>query len=127
MTLKRILYVEDEPLVQTIAKIALVKVGGFELRICSSGAQALDEVKDFAPQLILLDVVMPGMDGPATLQRLRQDADTAAIPVVFLTANSDQNEIAQYIASGALDVIAKPFNPMMLAEQVRQVWAKRPT
>jgi two-component system, OmpR family, response regulator len=120
MTLKRILYVEDEPLVQTIAKIALVKVGGFELRICSSGAQALDEVKDFAPQLILLDVVMPGMDGPATLQRLRQD-------VVFLTANSDQNEIAQYIASGALDVIAKPFNPMMLAEQVRQVWAKRPT
>jgi two-component system, OmpR family, response regulator len=127
MTLKRILYVEDEPLVQTISKIALVKVGGFDLRICSSGEQALDEVKDFAPQLILLDVVMPGLDGPATLQRLRQDPDTASIPVVFLTANSDQSEIAQYIASGALDVIAKPFNPMTLAEQVRQVWAKRPT
>jgi two-component system OmpR family response regulator len=124
MTLTRILYAEDEPLVQTIAKVALVKVGGFDLRICSSGAQALEDVKAFAPQLILLDVVMPGMDGPATLARLRQDPATAAIPVVFLTANSDPSDIANYIALGALDVIAKPYNPMTLADQVREVWAK---
>ncbi|MBK7003860.1 MAG: response regulator [Burkholderiales bacterium] len=123
MTLQRILYVEDEPLVQTIAKVALVKVGGFNLRICDSGAQALQEVKAFAPQLILLDVVMPGMDGPATLVQLRQDPDTAAIPVVFLTANTDPKEIAHYRSLGAVDVIAKPYNPMTLAEQVRQVWA----
>ena len=106
MTLQRILYVEDEPLVQTIAKVALVKVGGFNLRICDSGAQALQEVKAFAPQLILLDVVMPGMDGPATLVQLRQDPDTAAIPVVFLTANTDPKEIAHYRSLGAVDVIA---------------------
>ena len=124
MTLTRIFYAEDEPLVQTIAKVALVKVGGFDLRICSSGAQALEDVKAFAPQLILLDVVMPGMDGPATLARLRQDPATAAIPVVFLTANSDPSDIANYIALGALDVIAKPYNPMTLADQVREVWAK---
>lgn len=124
MTLQRILYAEDEPLVQTIAKVALVKVGGFDLRICSSGAQALEQVKAFAPQLILLDVVMPGMDGPATLACLRQDPVTAAIPVVFLTANSDPKDIAHYISLGALDVIAKPYNPMTLADQVRQVWAK---
>lgn len=123
MTLQRILYVEDEPLVQTIAKVALVKVGGFNLRICDSGAQALQEVKAFAPRLILLDVVMPGMDGPATLVQLRQDPDTAAIPVVFLTANTDPKEIAHYRSLGAVDVIAKPYNPMTLAEQVRQVWA----
>lgn len=124
MTLKRILYVEDEPLVQTIAKVALVKMGGFELRICDSGEEALKQVKAFAPQLILLDVVMPGLDGPATLQRLRQDPDVAVIPVVFLTANSDPADIARYIAMGALDVINKPYNPMTLAEQVRQIWAK---
>lgn len=123
MTLQRILYADDEPLVQAIAKVALVKVGGFELLVCGSGEDALRQVKAFAPQLILLDVVMPGLDGPATLQRLRQDPDTAAIPVVFLTANSDPKEIAQYIALGALDVIAKPYNPMTLADQVRQVWA----
>lgn len=124
MTLKRILYVEDEPLVQTIAKVALVKMGGFELRICDSGEEALKLVKAFAPQLILLDVVMPGLDGPATLQRLRQDPDTAVIPVVFLTANTDPKEIAHYMALGVLDVIGKPYNPMNLAEQVRQVWTK---
>lgn len=124
MNLQRILYAEDEPLVQTIAKVALVKVGGFNLHICSSGEQALEQVKAFAPQLILLDVVMPGLDGPATLARLRQDPDTAAIPVVFLTANSDPQDIAQYLAMGAFDVIAKPYNPMTLAEQVRQVWAR---
>ena len=67
---------------------------------------------------------MPGMDGPATLARLRQDPATAAIPVVFLTANSDPSDIANYIALGALDVIAKPYNPMTLADQVREVWAK---
>ena len=67
---------------------------------------------------------MPGMDGPATLQCLRQDPATAAIPVVFLTANSDPKDIAHYISLGALDVIAKPYNPMTLADQVRQVWAK---
>lgn len=123
MTLQRILYAEDEPLVQTIAKVALVKVGGFDLRICSSGTEALEQVKAFAPQLILLDVVMPGLDGPATLAHLRQDPVTAAIPVVFLTANSDPKEIAHYKTIGAVDVINKPYNPMTLAEQVRQVWA----
>lgn len=123
MTLQRILYAEDEPLIQAVAKLALEKVGGFEVLICNSGAQALEQVKAFGPDLILLDVVMPGMDGPTTFQRLRQDPDTAGVPVIFLTANAHPDEVAQYRALGACAVIAKPFNPMTLANDIQQLWA----
>lgn len=120
--LKRILYAEDEPLIQAVAKLALEKVGGFEVLICSSGAEALEKVAAFSPDLILLDVVMPGMDGPATLQRLRGESATLAIPVVFLTANAQPAEVAHYKSLGAKDVVAKPFNPMTLAAQIRHIW-----
>lgn len=123
MTLQRILYAEDEPLIQAVAKLALEKVGGFEVLICSSGAQALEQVKAFAPDLILLDVVMPGMDGPTTFQHLRQNPETAGVPVMFLTANAQPDEVAQYRALGAAAVVAKPFNPMTLANDIKQLWA----
>jgi CheY-like chemotaxis protein len=124
VSLHRILYAEDEPLIQAVAKLALEKVGGFEVLICSSGTEALEKVAAFAPDLILLDVVMPGLDGPATLQRLRRDPATAAIPVVFLTANAQPAEVAHYTSLGAMDVVAKPFNPMTLAAQIRHIWDK---
>lgn len=94
MTPKRILYAEDEPLIQAMAKLVLEKRGGFGVLICSSGAQALEQVKGFAPDLILLVVVMPGMDGPATFAALPADPVTAHIPVVFLTANARPAEVA---------------------------------
>jgi CheY-like chemotaxis protein len=124
VTLKRILYAEDEPLIQAVAKLALEKVGGFEVLMCSSGTEALEKIGAFAPDLVLLDVVMPGMDGPTTLQRLRLSPATAAIPVVFLTANTQPTEVAQYRTLGALDVVAKPFNPMTLAAQIKTIWDK---
>jgi len=124
MTLTRILYAEDEPDIQAVAKLALEMVGGFQVLICGTGIEALEKVKDFAPDLILLDVMMPGMDGPTTLQRLRADPATAAIPVIFLTAKVQPSEVARFQALGALDVIAKPFDPMTLAAQVRQVWGR---
>lgn len=124
MTLQRILYAEDEPLIQAVAKLALEKVGGFEVLICSSGTQALEQARDFAPDLVLLDVVMPGMDGPTTFEHLRQNPDTANLPVVFLTANTQADEVQQYLALGAVGVLAKPFNPMTLAQDIRQVWAR---
>ena len=126
MSLKRILYAEDEPLIQAVAKLALEKVGGFEVLICSSGAEALEKIGVFAPDLVLLDVVMAGLDGPATLERLRADPATAATPVVFLTANALPTEVAHYRALGALDVVAKPFNPMTLAAQIQRIWDKTP-
>ena len=121
--LQRILYVEDEPDIQAIARIALEAVGGFVVKTCSSGAQALAEAEDFKPDLILLDVMMPGMDGPATLKALRQQAALAGVPVVFITAKVQSSEVEGYKALGAVDVIAKPFDPMRLASQVSTIWA----
>ena len=122
LPLPRILVVEDEPLIHAMAKLALEKVGGFNVLVCASGALALAQVAEFAPDLILLDVVMPDMDGPATLRQLRLKPESAAIPVCFLTANAQVDDVARYKALGAIGVIAKPFNPMTLAAQVRQVW-----
>lgn len=124
MKLARILYVEDEPDIQAVAKLALEMIGGFEVRLCDNGVQALAAVGDFAPDLILLDVMMPGMDGPGTLQQLRANPSTADIPVIFLTARVQPPDVAHYQSMGALDVIAKPFDPMTLASQIRQIWSR---
>ncbi|MFI3185677.1 MAG: response regulator [Methylococcaceae bacterium] len=126
MNLNRILYVEDEPDIQAVAKLALEMVGGYQVLICSSGQEALDKVGGFAPDLILLDVMMPGMDGLTTLQNLRTYPATSAIPVIFLTAKVQPTEVAQYQALGALNVIAKPFDPMTLSAQVLKIWEDRP-
>lgn len=122
--LSRILYVEDEPDIQQVARLALEAVGGFEVAICGSGSEALETVPRFQPDLILLDVMMPEMDGPTTLQALRELPAAAAIPVIFMTAKVQPNEVAQYRELGALDVIAKPFDPMTLSDSVRAIWGK---
>ena len=122
--LKKILYVEDEPDIVTIAELALVTLGGFELRSCASGTEALAAVPQFKPDLVLLDVMMPGMDGVATLGALRADPSTSFVPVVFMTARSQPAEIARYRSLGALDVITKPFDPLVLADQVRAIWQR---
>jgi len=124
-TLQSILYVEDEPDIQAVARMALELVGGFRVRVCSSGEEALREVQAFTPDLVLLDVMMPGMDGPGTLRALRALPGWAGAPVVFMTAKVQPNEVAHYLALGALGVIAKPFDPMALAGQVRQLWEQR--
>ena len=124
--LNTILYVEDDPDIQAVACIALETVGGFTLRACSSGREALDAAAaGFAPDLLLLDVMMPGMDGPTTLDGLRRLTPTAGTPAVFMTAKVQASEIAYFKSLGALGVIAKPFDPMLLAEQVRQLWERR--
>lgn len=125
MDLKRILYVEDEPDIQAVARLALEMVGGFIVKVCSSGDQALREAPAFAPDMILLDVMMPGMDGPTTLSRLRALPELATVPVAFMTAKVQPAEIAHFRTLGALDVIPKPFDPMALAGQVRVIWEKR--
>ena len=120
--LQRIMHVEDDPSIQQVAKIALEAVGGFTVHTCSSGQQALDDYQAFAPQLILMDVMMPGMDGPTTLQQLQQKYDLSGIPTVFMTAKVQSNEVASYKALGAVDVVVKPFDPMTLSNQIRQIW-----
>lgn len=120
--LKRILYIEDAPDIQAIAALALEKVGGFTVALCSSGAEALAAAPDFAPDLILVDVMMPQMDGPTTVEALRQVPATAQTPVIFVTAKVMPAEVERYRALGALGVIAKPFDPMTLADEVRRLW-----
>lgn len=124
-TLSRIMYVEDEPDIQAVARVALQAVGGFTVHICSSGEEALREVHQFKPDLILLDVMMPGMDGPGTLAALRALPGCEEVPVAFMTAKVQPSEVEHYKSLGALDVVAKPFDPMKLADQIRQIWNER--
>ncbi len=119
--LRRILHIEDDPSIQAVTK-PLEAIGGYEVLSCSSGAQALEEVEAFAPDFILLDVMMPGMDGPQTLLRLRERIDLERIPVTFMTAKVQPSEIEHLRKLGARDVIVKPFDPMLLAEQIRSIW-----
>ncbi|GLQ94367.1 response regulator [Dyella acidisoli] len=121
-SLERILYVEDEPDIRAVARLALEAVGGFNVCICDSGKAALDAVQVFNPDLILLDVMMPGMDGPSTLSALRELPDLQETPIVFMTAKVQANEVARYRQQGAIDVIAKPFDPMTLSSTVRDIW-----
>src|SRR5262245_33244703 len=106
-----ILNVEDEHYIQTITKLAL-ESKGFLVQNCSSGEEALKKVKVFSPDLILLDVMMPKMDGLTVMKALRKIPKTASTPIIFLTAMAQKHQIVEYKAMGALDVIMKPFNPL---------------
>lgn len=120
--LQRILHAEDDPSIQAVAKVALEMIGGYQVLACSSGQEALAQVARFDPQLILLDVMMPGMDGPETLSRLRELIDLKGIPVVFMTAKVQPEELDELRRLGAQDVIVKPFDPMQLAMRIRSIW-----
>ena len=120
--LRKIMIVEDDPDIQTVARMALETIGGFAVEACSSGREALEKAPAFQPDLIMLDVMMPEMDGPTTLQGLRGLADFAATPVVFCTAKAMPSEVEQYRQMGSAGIIAKPFDPMSLADQVREIW-----
>lgn len=121
-TLERVLYVEDEADIRTVAKLALEAIGGFCVMTCASGEEALRTVEDFKPDIILLDVMMPGMDGPSVLRALRERPALAEVPVAFMTAKVQPAEVEHFRSLGARDVIAKPFDPMTLADHVRSIW-----
>ena len=122
--LERVMLVEDDPDIRTIASMALEVVGGLQVRACESGAVALAALESFKPQMVLLDVMMPGMNGPEVLQALRQREEMAGVPVVFLTAKVQAAEIDSLLALGALDVLPKPFDPMTLADAVKGLWER---
>ena len=123
-SLTRILLVEDDIDIQTVASLGLKMVGGFTVQICSSGNEAVQAALSFNPDLILLDVMMPGMDGITTLKALREVAQTAETPVIFLTAKVQTHEVAYYKQLGVLDVIAKPFDPMTLSRTIALIWSQ---
>ncbi len=120
--LSKIMMVEDDLDIQAVARLALESLGGFTVEICSRGHEALETAPAFGPDLILLDVMMPGMDGPTTLEHLRALPQTAAVPIVFMTAKVMPHEIDHYKTLGAIDVIRKPFDPMTISETLNTIW-----
>ena len=118
--LRRIALVDDQREIRSVVQLALGKIGKFDLRAFESGALALEHVPAFAPDLLLLDMNMPGLDGLATLAGLRSRGVQS--PVIFFTSKVAADDIARYKAAGALGAIAKPFDPLKLAGQIRALW-----
>jgi CheY-like chemotaxis protein len=119
MSLK-VLFVDDDPDIRRIASMSLSAVGGYAVTVASSGPEALEAANRDLPDVVLLDVMMPGMDGLTTLGQLRANARTASIPVIFMTAKVQKAEVDQYRAAGA-GFIAKPFDPMRLPADVARL------
>ena len=120
--LEKILLVEDEQDIQMVASMALEELGGYRVEVCSSGSEAVAKAPGFGPELILLDVMMPELDGPGTFRALRDLEGFVMPPVIYMTARAQLSEIEEYRRSGAIDVIVKPFDPMTLATKVQDIW-----
>lgn len=120
--LQTLLYVDDEPDIREVVQMALGLAENLRVHVCDSGEQALATMPALKPDLVVLDVMMPGMDGPTTMSRMRADPALAGIPVVFMTAKAMPQEIMRFRELGAIGVIAKPFDPMRLSEQVFTLW-----
>jgi CheY-like chemotaxis protein len=120
--LRSILCVDDERDILEVAKMCLELVGGFEVTCCESGQAALEILARQTPDLILLDVMMPQMNGPETLTELRKLPHLKTVPVAFMTARVQAVEVKSYLKLGATGVIPKPFDPMQLSGEVRKIW-----
>ncbi len=126
-SLKHVLYVDDEPDIRLVASMALGLDPALRVDTADSGEQALALLPELKPDLVILDVMMPGLDGPSTLARMRADPDLQSIPVVFMTAKAMPEEQARFLSMGAAGVIPKPFDPMRLAGQVTELWTRLPS
>lgn len=121
---RRLLLVDDAQDIRTIACLSLERIGGWTVVSVASGREAVEALTRAGPfDAVLLDVMMPGMDGPSTLQSLRAAGLSAAIPVVFLTAKTQSSERLALVALGAAGVIAKPFDPMTLPMELQEMLA----
>jgi CheY-like chemotaxis protein len=124
--LNRILYVEDEEDIRRIARLALERFGKFTVEVVGDPLAALDAIATFGPDLVLLDWMMPGMDGPTLFRRMKEDERTRNLPVVFITAKASAVELNELKQLGAAGTISKPFAPKELPEQLRAIWEALP-
>jgi CheY-like chemotaxis protein len=119
--IERVLLIDDEEDIRTIATLSLRRVGGWTVVTAASGPEGIAEARRSRPDLILVDVMMPGCDGPTTLGRLRDAPETASIPVIFITAKAQRRELDEFLQMGAEGVIVKPFDPLQLPDQIRRI------
>jgi two-component system OmpR family response regulator len=124
--LKRIMYVDDDPDLQDIVRLGLETRAGFTVTCCDSGNQALEEIRTFKPDLVILDMVLPGMSGLQLLERMRELRGVPWIPVIFLTSKIRPDQVEEYKELGVIGVINKPLNPLELRHQVRDIWERSP-
>ncbi len=119
--ISKVLLVDDEPDIRRIGELSLRRVGGWDVAMAANGADAVALVASFRPDVILLDVMMPSMDGPQTLAALRRVPEGADVPIIFVTAKVQRDEVARLLGLGAIGVVSKPFDPMTLPEEIRRI------
>jgi CheY-like chemotaxis protein len=122
--LQRVMCVEDDADIRMILEFSLTAVGAFEVCLCASGRSALDQASTFKPDVVLLDVMMPDLTGPQTLQALRQMPVMQNVPVIFITAKALPDELEELMQYGVAGVIVKPFDPVQLPREVRTCWER---
>jgi CheY-like chemotaxis protein len=120
--LTSLLYVDDDDDIREIVEMSLGLDGSLKVSSSSGGEQALATMRSERPDLVMLDVMMPGMDGPAILERMRADPELQHIPVIFMTAKTNPQEVAKFRGLSAIGVLAKPFDPMTLGSEVKALW-----
>jgi len=124
--LNRICYVEDDEDIQRIVRLSLERVGKMTVEVVGDPTKAIEAMTEFRPDLVMLDWMMPAMDGPALFQQMKLRPETNALPVVFITAKAAQRDLDELVKMGAVGTISKPFNPKDLPDQLRAIWAKLP-
>lgn len=125
MTLSKVLVVEDDVDIQKVVRMSLKVRGTKDVVVVSNGEECLAVAGDLKPDLILLDVMMPKLDGYQTCRRLKQDPGTKTIPVIFLTAKAQQSEMKQGLEAGAVGYLVKPFDPMTLHDQIVAMMSRK--
>ncbi len=124
--LEKIFYAEDDEDIQRIVRMSLERIGKMTVMVEIDPLKAIEEIKAFQPDLVMLDWMMPGMDGPTLLKTMREQPETAGFPVVFITAKATVKDHAELAALGAAGIISKPFSPKDLPDQLRGIWATLP-
>jgi CheY-like chemotaxis protein len=124
--LTRICYVEDDMDIQRIVRMSLERIGKMTVEVVGDSMVAIERINAFKPDLVMLDWMMPGMDGPALYRKMLDTPETKSLPVVFITAKASQRELDELRKLGAAGTISKPFSPKDLPEQLRAIWHALP-
>src|SRR5919108_1294510 len=124
--LRKISYVEDDEDIQRIVRMSLERVGKMTVDVVGDPTLAIEAMTSFKPDLVMLDWMMPKMDGPTLFREMKQHPETKNLPVVFITAKASARDLESLMAMGAAGTISKPFSPKDLPEQLREIWARLP-
>ena len=124
--LNRICYVEDDEDIQRIVRMSLERVGKMTVEVVGDPTMAIEAMTAFRPDLVMLDWMMPKMDGPTLFRQMKLRPETSSLPVVFITAKASQHDLEELLRLGAAGAISKPFSPKDLPDQLRAIWAKLP-